>query len=403
MSFQESGIDAMQAKGMCKHGNFPSRCTACKEENVSVERVKHDGDQNIPSETNRDLPERSVFSGESKESHREQYIKEVEACVQLEQLLMDAWKDSNKYDKAKDLLANKEYSEELRERFELIFSTWEKFETSQKRNEQLLQKYALETFGDANEESVARAVFFAKTGRDPVGKVFTYRDGPFFVVITDDVQDYAAINLGKTSLGTFHEYFPLTLRPKEIAKPEQLTPQEVLSDDDEPPEDIEASYPYVTPTVLLVRQDPSDPERVKSTIKHERQHFVNNILLDIKKKKDRETMSAEEWKESVTEIGLKDEILANVRQGSTGEKMVEKLSRPAYARLFPENKGEERRVILREIGNELSNIEKSFSADEQRALLTYAVVDIPLKRIAARLRTFARIHANVRSSPVIET
>lgn len=133
--------------------------------------------------------------------------------------------------------------------------------------------------------------------------------------------------------------------------------------------------------VPLMIVDGNQP--VRRVIAHERQHFLNeNILSDFE---ETEALGGRKERNPIVQRlyrGIKDEVLAYLRDGSSGTDIEEALGKDAYRHLFrplPSSDEEAAWMIVGRIKQFLDRHHGSFDGDSARGILTYQLAPVPLR------------------------
>lgn len=116
-------------------------------------------------------------------------------------------------------------------------------------------------------------------------------------------------------------------------------------------------------------------EKSEQVLLHERQHFIQDRLLD--------RFTTDEPRPNEAFGSIKDEVLAYIRGGMGNTKLKELLTQENYPKLFPEETREENERIVEEIAASFS---LATNLHNKRAELVYALTGTPLKKIASRIR-----------------
>ncbi len=223
-------------------------------------------------------------------------------------------------------------------------------------DEERLNELSMAVCGDASPTSQGRTLFFKRFNRFPVGKIEVVHSEAYCVVTCFAAEDYNAIApaVDETSSdGSFHRSFHLLLEPD------------------------------FQPTVLLVNGAQDSVAPAERIVTHERQHFINTILQ--------------------CENGIKDEILAYIRDASSSDELLESLSSPLYDYLFSDFTEEEAQkkdqaidacaaaldAIDREVSWALEDYVPPSVKSQVRAVLVGQVADFPLEKIPEKLRQVA--------------
>jgi hypothetical protein len=162
-------------------------------------------------------------------------------------------------------------------------------------------------------------------------------------------------------------------------------------------------FPNMTVDVVLSRYGFGN-----RTVLHERQHFINDsILQDFTGIENRTVPPKKEFPllaEGVNEQkagvrkglgGVKDELLARIRDGSDSARATDFFGSNLYAYLkdeFSEDEQKEVNTLLKKIESELKSALGLFADDRSRGVLVYHLVDIPLLRFPERIRAVSEFY-----------
>lgn len=205
-------------------------------------------------------------------------------------------------------------------------------------------------------------IFFREFVQDePAGKVIFERREAYFVMICNDPGDYVraveGIRGGPESFdashtaGVFHRAHLVNFKG--------------------------GKKNYVP--LMVVRGD----EGVRRVVTHERQHFLNgNILIDFEAT---EELRARKERNPLVERlyrGIKDEMLAYLRDGSSGSDLRVALEKETYDHLFRPLPSVDEQVahnVLLRMEQFLNRHHGSFDGDQARAILVYQLASVPLR------------------------
>lgn len=162
-------------------------------------------------------------------------------------------------------------------------------------------------------------------------------------------------------------------------------------------------FPHMTVDVILSRNEFSD-----RTVLHERQHFINDSILQnftgiesriVPPKKDFPLLAGgtNEQKARVRKgLGwVKDELLARIRDGSDSIRVTDFFGTNLYKYLsdeFLEDEQKEVSALLKKIESELKSALGLFIDGQSRGILVYHLVDIPLLRFPERIRAISAFY-----------
>lgn len=143
-------------------------------------------------------------------------------------------------------------------------------------------------------------------------------------------------------------------------------------------------------------------------ILHERQHFINDLILKnftgierrpvpLKKEFPLLTKGVNEQRAGVRKGlgGVKDELLAYIRDGSSFARATNFFGADLYKHLrdeFSEDEKKEVEVLLKKIRSELVDALNFFHDQQSRVILVYHLVDIPLLRFPERIKAITKFY-----------
>jgi len=158
----------------------------------------------------------------------------------------------------------------------------------------------------------------------------------------------------------------------------------------------------------------------KDLLEHERQHFINNVVLrdflDVEPIKTKPQTVADRllrraWIEDedrvLSDVAVKNEVMAYIRDGSGGASIRNLATDPMYACLMESYPQEERPAITKLLEEIADELDRSFNYhprmdDQGRAVFTYGLVDVPLRRLPEWLRRLDDFYEK-RSKKIEET
>ena len=228
-------------------------------------------------------------------------------------------------------------------------------------------------------------IFYGITGKQPKGKVRFRRQEAYFVMTFSNLSDYAAIHLGgkekeenlrwaNKSGGSYYSSMPLDL--------------------------IKGTAPV--PVLLIRAEEWRDLGMVRMVELHERQHFINDKVFNLfytfeshpsftsSRGRDEEKES-QYWELKEKFCIIKDEILAFIRGGSSGEFLKSSLLGELYADLFsslPLQEEEKAKKVINILAAFLERNHSFLNNPEARAILVYQLVSVPLEEFPKWLDAF---------------
>lgn len=162
-------------------------------------------------------------------------------------------------------------------------------------------------------------------------------------------------------------------------------------------------FPNMTVDVVLSRNGFNN-----RTVLHERQHFINDSILQdftgiesrIIPPKNEFPLLAKGVNEQKAEIrkglvGVKDELLARIRDGSDSIRATDFFGTELYEYLsdeFSEDEQKEVNLLLKKIESELKSALGLFADNQSRGMLVYHLVDIPLLRFPERIKAIVKFY-----------
>ncbi len=254
--------------------------------------------------------------------------------------------------------------------------------------ERALRKEARLAQFNLDAEGLGAFLFFVRTGDFPRGSVsFDLRESCWIVSLADvaDYRNFFDPNLSNKSTNPSEKD-----RTKKIEKSGGLyhRPNIMLSAaPSQAGRYVDAgTVAGYAPAVLLVRKRPTD-EGFEQIVAHEYQHHVNHDLLHLfrraeKRQKPPEQRERESW--------VKDELLAYIRDGATGNEVEDAMLGTLYDELFVHPVyGKQMKDEVRAVAAELRKKSYVLGVPEARQALVYHLLDVPLSEMAQRLAELA--------------
>ncbi len=243
--------------------------------------------------------------------------------------------------------------------------------------ENFLKKKASEKFGDNSPETVAAMLFTARTGKHPVGQVSLVRREGYFIMTCPNPADYNVfydpaledrkaddftkqVEILNRHGGSMHT--SITLDRKHGTSHWDLG-------------DISSSF--------IVLKTVPDAYGFDVIVTHERQHFLNHRLMKVFAESENPRRHEAKTDIETAARFIKDEVIAYLRDGSTGAEIDTNLKEETYRNLF-ENLSPKEVELLHGI---LSNITTSMSKDAvfsdpaSRRAMAIQLIDIPFVKI----------------------
>lgn len=221
---------------------------------------------------------------------------------------------------------------------------------------------------------VGSELFRQRTGESPTTRVNAIRREGYFVLAFYDDDDYFkfAGTGNDESGGRYHRAMALTNMVTEI-------------------------------NVLLSRRGWDE-----DVVTHERQHFINGLILRnftdienlsiaLKQKFPKLIEGVNEQKEGIAGglVGVKDELLARIRDGSESIEATDFFGDNLYGYLskkFSKDEQKEISTILKKVESELEVAFQFFVNPRERGILVYHLVDIPLLKLPERIRAVVKFY-----------
>ncbi len=183
-------------------------------------------------------------------------------------------------------------------------------------DDQRLSEISVELCGNSTPPSKGKTLFHEHLGRMPQGMIDAVHEEAYFIVTCHTAEDYYALRPRQRediqSGGSYHRSFILPFEAE------------------------------LAPRILLVNaSDDLNSLSQERIVLHERQHFINDILFNVQ---DR----------------IKDEIVAYIRDMSSGKELVRALNEPLYKDLFAKLEGKQLikvRLLIDEVGGLLDKID----------------------------------------------
>lgn len=146
-------------------------------------------------------------------------------------------------------------------------------------------------------------------------------------------------------------------------------------------------------SVIIAPADSSNPGGEESIKRHERQHWLNDDVFA-----NFAEIETTDGNENISDSGIKDELIAYIRQGADGERIYAALQDPEYAHLFlEENPSVSYTTSLHKEGKQgeyladlcrMIDVYSSIVKDQNgRDTLAHFLVGVPFKKILTYLRT----------------
>ncbi len=250
---------------------------------------------------------------------------------------------------------------------------------------------AVEDSGDpVTEGTMGAHVFRARTGHLPTGEVRFRRVESYFIVsaaLSEDYREFYAPGItsdaGEEAQkrrvrldqhgGTYHTR--VQLDAPQAVRTESYVRIELLGG---------------LPSVLLIKGSVSGKEQER-VVQHERQHHINHEFLSLFERAERRRVDPNVQRQ---EARIKDEVLAYLRDGSSGKMLRQCLLDPLYDHLFESPDAERERQLRKTVKDTsvaVGMLGKDFESPDARAVLVYHLFDIPLADIPHRLREITRM------------
>jgi len=254
--------------------------------------------------------------------------------------------------------------------------------------ENFLKKKALEKFRDSSTETVATMLFTARTGKHPVGPVSLVRREGYFIMTCPTPADYNVF------------YDPAL----EDRKADDFTRQvEILNRHggsmhtsitlDRKSETSHWDLGEISSSFIVLKTVP-DAYGFDVIVAHERQHFLNHRLMKVFAESENPGRHRAKTAIELAARFVKDEIIAYLRDGSTGAQIASNLKEDVYAHLF-ENLSPKETELLR--GNLLKSAEgigehAVFSDPASRRAMAMQLLDLPLSKIPDWIPVIAKYY-----------
>ncbi|MFA6429034.1 MAG: resistance to Congo red protein [Patescibacteria group bacterium] len=272
-------------------------------------------------------------------------------------------------------------SPELKNRLEYIWNRW-LMKTDDIKNflAREMKSGSLTEEDTKDPKAMGAKLFASMTGRSPHGNVYCINKGPLVYFTIAEDQDYIDFytNAARTSEGSdlsggFHH----------------------------PKVEWEHKEGRISNIPIIVQKG-AIPR--KHTITHESQHFINHSLIDFFEKSEQKNPLDPHWREVKAERGIKDELLAFLRDGRHVEDIYDFLNGNdrTYAHHYDrlsEATQERIKRDLRNICNAITGHPWFYSSyqtslrdplkDHKRELLVASLIDVPFQKITAMVQASA--------------
>lgn len=153
----------------------------------------------------------------------------------------------------------------------------------------------------------------------------------------------------------------------------------------------------ITIPIIIIK---GEKEKLDTTVTHERQHFINGILLEYFLLDEYRTAGKpKKISLQAEKCALKDELLAYMRDGSSSQEIFQSLTSSNYAWMFKNQIDSldaqttfDPKQLLQDITTALTKLGLLFCTPKERALLIYHLIDIPLEKIPRYLERLKQWH-----------
>ncbi len=261
----------------------------------------------------------------------------------------------------------KDLPESIRERAKIAAYTYDRLRRWTTRDMAELRKEVEDRGLEPTPEELGRLGFVSRTKHEPKDAVRFERREAYFIISCKDTRD----------VSLFH-------RP---SKPNELW-------------EIGGAYLHefwidipnrigLEPLLLIHTPHPNNPS-LDSITNHERQHFINDALLDLH---NRRFERGEESPKRRSEAATKDELLAYLRDGSSGSRISSALS-TSYKQIFSnldESTVQSLRTDIDEFVKAMNELKISPSAEVRQAYV-YHLLNVPLSKMAATIRAVGKFY-----------
>jgi hypothetical protein len=187
---------------------------------------------------------------------------------------------------------------------------------------------------------------------------------PGFLLLFCEPDDYALLNSALCSY---------SLSPKSHGR--YMEPVSLFPD---APVGQSHAVPIVLVKQALIPDQLKDMKQKSERIfLHERQHFIQNQLLGL--------FAQDEPDPRKEDLIIKDEVLAYIRAGTSGQQFGRYLTEQGYPALF--HNRPDKQMIQEVVQTIATTFQQATALHEHRAELVYALTGTPLRKIAARIRS----------------
>lgn len=257
-----------------------------------------------------------------------------------------------------------------------------------KHEENALRKKALEKFRDQSPETVGTMLFIARTGKNPVGPVSLVRREGYFIMTCPNPADY----------NVFYDPALDDRKADDFAKQVEILNRHGGSMHTSVTLDRKSRTSHwdlgdITSSFILLKTIP-DAYGYDIIVAHERQHFLNHRLMKVFAESENPGRHRARTAIELAARFVKDEIVAYVRDGSTGAQIETNLKEDVYAHLFENLSPKEDELLRGALLSVTTGMETHavFSEPSSRKAMAMQLLDIPLAQIPDWIPAIAKYY-----------
>ena len=243
--------------------------------------------------------------------------------------------------------------------------------------ENFLKKKALGKFKDDSPETVGTMLFTARTGKHPVGPVSLVRREGYFIMTCPNPADY----------NVFYDPALEDRKADDFTKQVEILNWHGGSMHTSITLDRKSATSHwdlgnITSSFIVLKTVP-DAYGFDTIVAHERQHFLNHRLMKVFAESENPGRHEAKTAIELAARFVKDEIVAYVRDGSTGAQIEANLQEDSYAHLFESLSPKETELLRGTLLKSTAGISGHavFSDPASRRAMAMQMLDLPLLKI----------------------